>query len=175
MAAVSLLGVTGCFLPLMPWATEYPGPWCLGVLWPLFALGLSLAMFGRAPRLAATVAATALVGLCVVDEHARFRGYAAAGLVTLGALVCIDRGGVPPLRARPMEAVGIVSYGLYLTHVPVMGFVGCLLAGPLSAAGATATFCVTLALQLAAAAILRRSFLAMWPSPHGAATRRDCS
>ncbi len=88
---------------------------------------------GRPRRLLEAVAAVALVGLVVswfvVDGQQRFVYAGGLALLALGAAAVIaavthpDPGPVHRVLAwRPLVAVGLVSYGLYLWHWPVFVF-----------------------------------------------------
>ncbi|NDC52851.1 MAG: acyltransferase [Planctomycetia bacterium] len=149
------MAVVGSILTLVPQAAQFPGPTFFCCLWPLFALGLALALARRTPRGACLVAAAALAGLSVVDEVCRSRGYAPTAMVTLAALVLVDRAR-RPIPVGCLADLGRVSYGLYITHLPVMILVGRLLPASLTLAWAGAAALGTVAAQVSVAIIFRR-------------------
>lgn len=110
----------------------------LPAMLPYFALGMLAAVLAHGRRVRGSLAAAlALLGLAAVvgDAVWHARGAvtgshalelrivrdvpAAAGFALIIALVGAGRS-VPLLSSRPLAALGTVSYGIYLWHVPVM-------------------------------------------------------
>ena len=132
-------------------------PWLVGIgptvlSWTgLFLLGAT-GFLWRSGRL--TTAVAALIGLAALVTQVGIHGYmsAAAGALAL-AVVLGPAGGKPSVLAR----IGVLSYSLYLVHVPVGGRI-------INAAGhltdhsvaRLVAIVVALAASLAAAALLHR-------------------
>jgi peptidoglycan/LPS O-acetylase OafA/YrhL len=101
VALAHLLDTRAAWQRLAPWLGHAAAPW--------LALGSVVAIcqcappdLGGAARLGVHVALAALVGACVVRE---------------------DHGLAALLRWPPLARLGVVSYGVYLLHMPVMHFV----------------------------------------------------
>jgi peptidoglycan/LPS O-acetylase OafA/YrhL len=96
-----------------------PGPWFFAELWPLFGLGLALALLAQSRFAAGWIGAVSLLALLPLQLTERHPGFAATGLVA-AALVWACLANVSLPRFRPLETLGEFSYSLYLTHVPIL-------------------------------------------------------
>ena len=130
LSVISLALVT-LTLPKWPAASfylPYGRIWELGI-GSLVALGLAPDLSRRWRREAVAAAGLALIlfAVFVYDTHTPFPG-ATALLPCLGAAALIAAGGQGPslatrlLSLRPMVAIGLISYSLYLWHWPVIVF-----------------------------------------------------
>jgi peptidoglycan/LPS O-acetylase OafA/YrhL len=124
--------------PLRPVEAFYLLPtraWELGI-------GVALAMAHEAglavprkaqPWVALAGVAAIVLALTMLDEQARFPGYAAL-LPTLGtvALLATHDSGINRrvLASRPLVAVGLISYSWYLWHWPLLALLRICAAGP---------------------------------------------
>ncbi|RHW18843.1 acyltransferase [Sphingomonas gilva] len=135
-----------------PGATFY---WLPTRAWELL-LGALLAagMIPRAadrwrPAIAWLGLALIAVGLVAIDERTPFPG-AAALLPCLGAAAILHSGDGTPvgrlLSFRPMVAIGLISYSLYLWHWPVLVLGRQLVGGDLGPLGAAAAVALSFAL-----------------------------
>lgn len=119
--------------------------------WELMLGGLlALGSFGearseRAGRIAsATGLLLILVPVFTYDASTPFPGLAALPPVLGTALLIWGRGW--GLSARPLVAIGLLSYSLYLWHVPVIEFAKYLTDGPLTLLGGVGASLLSLAL-----------------------------
>ena len=119
---LSLLAVVHgaiCFVGAWPGLVLSPGPLFFAGLWPLFGLGLTLALAPRDWRIAAAVGLTSLLAIVHLLGSERYPGMAVAALVA-AVLVAACAAGWRLPRWPLLEKVGVFSYSLYLIHVPVL-------------------------------------------------------
>lgn len=115
-AAVTLAGV-------WPGLTLAPGILFFADLWPLFGLGLALALISQSRIAAAAIALISLAALVPLQLGGRYDGFGASALVATG-FVALCLKGFPLPRWQPLEKLGEFSYSLYLIHVPILLAVG---------------------------------------------------
>lgn len=119
LMAIAGASVAASMLTFLPRYAPRPGPLFFCDLWPLFGLGLALALAARSKPTAWIAGTAAVVGLVPVWLNPTYGGYIAA-IVPAAILVWLIARGVPLRRVTFFEQVGEFSYSLYLTHVPVM-------------------------------------------------------
>lgn len=100
-----------------------PGMWFFCELWPLFGLGLTVALAPRSRLSALSIGFLSLAALVPLQMGGRHPGFAITGLVIMGLVAASAQGYALP-RWRPLEKVGQFSYSLYLIHVPLLLAVG---------------------------------------------------
>lgn len=115
-AGVSVVGA-------WPGLTLAPGVLFFADLWPLFGLGLALALATPSRIVAAIIGLTSLTALIPLQLAGKYTGFAASALVATGFVALCAAGFALP-RWRPLEKLGEFSYSLYLIHVPILLAVG---------------------------------------------------
>lgn len=123
LGVLATASVAFCLLALFPQFSPRPGVLFFCDLWPLFAMGLSIALATQARLAAAWIAVAAPAGIFAVAKNPLYPGFPLAALITVVvvALVASRRAGP---RNAVLEWIGDFSYSFYLTHVPIFLLVG---------------------------------------------------
>lgn len=119
LIVLCLVHAAVCVVGAWPGLTLAPGILFFADLWPLFGLGLALALATQSRFVAATIGLVSLATLVPLHLGEKYPGFVATGLVAAGCVaLCAAR--VPLPRWHPLEKLGEFSYSLYLTHVPIL-------------------------------------------------------
>ena len=158
IGALVIVCLAGCVLTFLPQWSPRPGPLFFCDLWPIFTLGLALAVWDVHRPAATAIGVGAAAGLVAVAKNPLYPGTVAAALATAIAIAFIPRH-----RAfrylRPLETVGDFSYSLYLTHVPLLLLFGRRLILPMHTQATVLVGCaVVMLISLAVAWVFCRYF-----------------
>lgn len=118
-----LLHAAVCAIGVWPGLVLAPGVLFFADLWPLFGLGLALALVTQSRMVAAAIGLISLATLVPLHLGGKYPGFVASALVATG-LVALCAAGIALPRCRPLEKLGEFSYSLYLMHVPILLAVG---------------------------------------------------
>jgi peptidoglycan/LPS O-acetylase OafA/YrhL len=123
LIVLCLVHVAVTAIGVWPGLTLAPGVLFFADLWPLFGLGLALALISQSRITAATIALLSLSALIPLQLGGKYAGFGASALVAMG-FVALCQKGFPLPRWHPLEKLGEFSYSLYLMHVPILLAVG---------------------------------------------------
>ena len=119
LVILAILHAAICILGAWPNLALSPGPLFFAGLWPLFGLGLAIALAPRDRPVAAAVGLVSLLATLHLIAGQSQPGVALAALAATALVAACAAGGRLP-RWRPLEKIGGFSYSLYLIHVPVL-------------------------------------------------------
>lgn len=123
LVTLAILHTAICILGVWPNLALSSGPLFFCSLWPLFGLGLAVAL---APSHRSTSVAVGLVSLLATVQlivSGRHPELAAAALAA-ASLIALGAAGIKLPHWRLLGNIGVISYSLYLIHVPLLLTIG---------------------------------------------------
>jgi peptidoglycan/LPS O-acetylase OafA/YrhL len=145
--------------------------WPFGRAWEFLAgtlLALPHAPYFRNPAARNVASLVGILAICTVfaiPAPATWRGIAAVAAACAGAVMIIEAGnerrdgiGSRVLSARPLVAIGVISYSLYLVHWPIAAFMRAIGSSTLDGAWPAVGIFLTLVLGTTSWALVERPF-----------------
>jgi peptidoglycan/LPS O-acetylase OafA/YrhL len=119
LITLAMLNTTFCVIGTWSNLVHSPGAFFFVSLWPLFGLGLALALAPRHWKTGGVVGIFSGLATLRLISSERYHGFAPAALIAV-ALVAVCTAGWNLPRWRLLEKLGAISYSLYLIHVPLL-------------------------------------------------------